>query len=419
MISFDMLLNNSSSYIRIHQIFLLLLFIVTLFSCVSSANDLPAEVVRDTDSAESSPRIASPAEQDEPVESSRIDPVQSVMDSMTLEQQIGQHFISWMLGVSLRDDLKAVVEAGLLGGVIQYSWNGETTDDIRKNSADLQSAAAQSSHGTSLFLCANQEGGRVRVFKYDDIAQLPPAMAFQRYQDSKAAYSAGYLTGVEMGYLGLNMNLAPVLDLFDKWNDTVIGDRSYGNDEVLTAELGSAFVSGLLDSGIIPVGKHFPGHGLSVTDSHKSLPVVESLSAAELERHILPFRAAVDAGLPVVMTAHLLFPEIDPDYPVTLSKTFLDQYLREQLGFRGLVMSDDFAMEAIAGEYSMETAYREAINAGVDLILIQGRQAVEENIALVKRLLEEGEIDQNIFIQSTYRILSLKHQRGLLKNIDE
>ena len=338
----------------------------------------------------------------------------NVLSELTLRQRIGQRFIGWVPREGFAGDVKELTEAGEIGGFIVYKWNFETIEDIRKLSTDMQRAAIGGSAGLPLFLAADQEGGRVAAFRFTEFVRLPPAFHLAGILPPEAIEDAAYFNALQLRHVGINMNLAPVLDLYPFPDNTIIGDRSFGPDEESVAEAGVSFIRGSLRGGVLPVIKHFPGHGLSVVDSHGELPVIESLEDEELERHLLPFRTAIEAQAPAVMPAHMLFPALDAVYPVTLSTVFIQNLLREELGFSGLIVSDGLSMGALSKHYSLEDTLVRCFQVGIDVLLVHTEYSIRELIDSVVRLVDEGKITESQINEGTLRVLTVKRETGIL-----
>jgi beta-N-acetylhexosaminidase len=247
--------------------------------------------------------------------------------------------------------------------------------------------------------------------------QFPSARSWARHEDEAYVEAASYVVNRELASVGLNMNFAPVLDVYEHADDSIIGDRAFADEPELVGRLGTAYLEGAERAGIIAVPKHFPGHGSTSIDSHGRLPVV-SLSQSELyERHLHPFRTAVSSGAEAVMTAHLLLPALDPEHPATLSRPIIDGILREELGFGGVVISDGVAMGAISENYSITEAIELSIRAGVDVILVHARYDVSRLVAETVELLEKGAISYDDLVAGTRRVLTLKARHGLLPEV--
>ncbi len=333
---------------------------------------------------------------------------------MTLEQKIGQHFMGHIPRDGLSDSMLRDIRAGLYGGFILYPWNYKTEADVRKLTQTLQAAAARGTPPIELFLSADQEGGRVAAFRFPHFVHFPAAFYIGEYHDLGMAWSNGYINAVELRSLGLNMNFAPVLGLYPKPDSTIIGDRSMGPDPSIVSALGQAYIWGAQDGGIIPVAKHFPGHGAAKMDSHYDLPIVEYTKAELMAKDIRPFIAAINAGVEVIMTAHILYPKIDPKWPVTLSTVFLKDILRKQLGFQGVIITDGLSMGALSKHYPLKETLRRAFDAGADILLDHAVYNVPSMVREVEAMVRDGEIPESTVDNGARRILLLKLRHGLI-----
>jgi beta-N-acetylhexosaminidase len=191
------------------------------------------------------------------------------------------------------------------------------------------------------------------------------------------AEAFGAASAAELRAVGIDVNFAPVLDVDSNPRNPVIGDRAFSEDPHTAAALGIAFAKGSLSRGILPVGKHFPGHGDTSADSHEELPVVRAGRQTLLRRELLPFRRAARAGIPALMTAHVLYPALDRAVPAILSRKILHDLLRERLRFRGAVISDALEMKAIADRYGIGEAAVLAVTAGCDVVLVCRGESVQ------------------------------------------
>jgi beta-N-acetylhexosaminidase len=337
-----------------------------------------------------------------------------LLSSLTLRQRIGQRFIGWVPRGGISEEIEDLLGAGEIGGFILYRWNYDTIDDVRSLTLKLQSISATSHTGIPLFVAADQEGGRVAAFRFREFVQLPAPFHLALLGDVEAVEAAAYVNARQLRSIGINMNLAPVLDLYPLPDRTIIGDRSFGDDATVSAAMGSAFVRGTLRADVLPVIKHYPGHGLSSVDSHGNLPVIESLDSDELERHVRPFAAAIEAGAPAVMPAHLLFPAIDAEYPVTLSDVFIGGLLRDDLGFEGMVISDGLSMGALAKNYTLEDTIARCFQVGIDAILVHSKYSVQELVGIVEGMVEQGVVTRRQIDEGLLRVLRAKRTAGLL-----
>lgn len=263
-----------------------------------------------------------------------------------------------------RDFLKKYKPAG----VILFKRNLESVDQMRALTRDLKKAG-----GSRLLIGIDEEGGRVSRVPSGAL-KFPPAALWGRFVERGGSLTlierSGRLLGKELKYLGVNTDFAPVLDVNSNPANPIIGDRAFSKDPEIAARTALAFQKGLRKEGIITCGKHFPGHGDTKTDSHLTLPRV-SRSRASLERiELLPFRRAVTARLPMLMTAHVVYEAFDPKHPATLSPKILQDLLRKKMRYRGVVISDDLQMKALSRRYSEIESALMALEAGCDLLLI-------------------------------------------------
>lgn len=332
---------------------------------------------------------------------------------MTLREKIGQLFIVGFEGSEPSETLKDLIQTHRVGGVILLGRNIldplqllRLTTAIQESSGGLKPAPTN----LPLFIAVDQEGGRVSRLKAP-FTQFPSPATLGETGLPKLVYAVGAAIGRELQAVGINVNFAPVLDVNINPQNPVIGDRAFGSNPDIVGKLGVASFQGLKDQRIISGGKHFPGHGDTALDSHKALPVVdqsrERLEGVELR----PFAEAIKAGIPALMTAHVLYPALDPLYPATLSKAILTDLLRGELAFQGLIISDDLEMEAIASYYGIGEAAVRFLQAGGDLLLICHRFHRQlEAMDAVKRAVEEGRLSEERIDTSLARIAKVKDQ---------
>jgi beta-N-acetylhexosaminidase len=289
-------------------------------------------------------------------------------------------------GKSLPAELSRWLARGEVGGVVLYSRNIESPAQVRTLCREIRSAAGR---GNPFPLIAvDQEGGRVERFKDPPFTRFPPARACSLFccRNETVAEAVGAAIAAELRAVGIDMNFAPVLDVDSNPRNPVIGDRAFSEDPTGAAALGIAFAKGSLSRGVLPVGKHFPGHGDTSADSHKELPIVRAGRQTLLRRELLPFRRAAQAGIPALMTAHVMYPALDRALPATLSRKILHDLLRERMRFRGAVFSDALEMKAIADRYGLGEAAVLAVAAGCDVVLVcRGEPAQAEAIDRLAR----------------------------------
>ena len=289
-------------------------------------------------------------------------------------------------GKSLPASLSRWLGCGQVGGVVLFSRNIESPAQVRGLCREIRSAAGRSNHAP--LIAVDQEGGRVARFKDPPFTWFPPARACSLFccRNEDVAEAAGAATAAELRAVGIDVNFAPVLDVDSNPANPVIGDRAFSDDPAVAATLGIAFARGSLSRGILPVAKHFPGHGDTSADSHIDLPVVRAGKETLLRRELLPFRRAVRTGIPAIMTAHVMYPALDRALPATLSRAILHGLLRTRLRFRGTVISDALEMRAIADRYGIGEAAALAVTAGCDVVLVcRGENEQAETIDRLAR----------------------------------
>jgi len=253
-----------------------------------------------------------------------------------------------------------------VGGIILFARNIEAPEQVWELTRDLQGQALAAA-GRPLLIAVDQEGGRVQRLKAP-FTLIPPARELGSAFMPAQVEDLSRQVARELALVGINLNLAPVLDVA-RGPDCPQWDRSYGSDPRQVAAYGVAAIRGYAAGGVLPAAKHFPGLGDTVADSHRVLPTAQSLDP-ERAADLLPFREAVAAGVPLVMTAHLRVPSWDARRPATLSPVALKQWLRQNLGFQGVIITDDLEMGGITTQLPAAQGAREALAAGADLLLI-------------------------------------------------
>ena len=309
------------------------------------------------------------------------------MSARDFRKHAGQLAIAGFAGHSIPPDLKALAREFDLAGVIFFARNVDTPEQVAELSREAQELARE----LPLWVSVDQEGGRVARLK-TPFTLWPPMQTLGRSGDDALAARFARALATELKAVGISLDYTPVLDVLTNPSNPVIGDRSLAERADDVARLGAVIIRTLQAEGIAASGKHFPGHGDTSVDSHFELPLVEHppdrIEAVEL----VPFKAAIEAGVASIMTAHILIPALDDQVPATLSSTIVDGMLKRRLGYGGLVLSDDLEMKAISGRYGMPEATVMAIAAGCDAVLMcgedQDRQA--RAIEAVIRAVEDG-----------------------------
>lgn len=329
-----------------------------------------------------SPASASPSDGSPPPAGRR--------ESDALRRQVAGLFLGGWHGPQLSAEVRDLLERGLRG-VVLFAKNIDTIDQTRSLCGQIHGA-----RGAAALIGIDQEGGRVARLR-DGFFVAPSMAAFGRFATAALARDLGRVVGRELAELGINLNFAPVLDVDTNPDNPVIGDRSFGRDPQRVGELGAALAQGLQDVGVAACGKHFPGHGDTHQDSHHDLPHLphhrQRLDRVELP----PFRAAIAGDIVSIMTAHIVFDQLAPDVPATMSREVVSDLLRGELGFDGVVISDDLEMKAIADHYEIEEVAVRAIGAGVDLLLICHHPGlIRRAIDAVVQAVEGGQLDQQV-----------------------
>ncbi|MCD7765887.1 MAG: beta-N-acetylhexosaminidase [Lachnospiraceae bacterium] len=329
-------------------------------------------------------------------------------EKLSLREKIGQCFCVGIPGPDISPEYQKFLNSYKIGNVILFARNIDNNQQAARLCAKLQEEIYGNT-GQKAFIMIDQEGGEIIRLK-EDAANIPGAMALAATGDPENAYLAGRITGRQLKRLGINFDLAPVLDVNCNPANPVIGVRSYGADPKQAAVYGNAMMCGLLKEGVLACGKHFPGHGDTALDSHLALPRVDKPVEELQKTELYPFREAVKAGIPAVMSAHILFPTLEPEeVPATMSRRILTGLLREEMGFEGLILSDCMEMGAIKEYYGTTEGILRAFEAGVDLVLVSHtREAAEEAIRRLEEAVQKGEIAEEVFDRAAERILSYK-----------
>ena len=280
-----------------------------------------------------------------------------------MNTSLGQLMLIGFEGTRASKELLNFIRGEEIGGVILFRRNFESAKQLKILISELQEAS-----DGKLIVSIDHEGGRVMRLE-DHFTHFPSAARIAE-SGANAVYDVGLKMGRELSSVGINLNFAPVLDVATNTFNTVIGDRSYGSDPTVVADFAVEMMHGLLDGGVLPCGKHFPGHGDTDLDSHLSLPVVSHTLKRFEECEFHPFRVAVAAGVPMIMTAHLLAPNLDPKWPATISKRITNEILRKDLGFKGVIITDDLRMKGISNLMPIPDAAVKALEAGHDMVMI-------------------------------------------------
>jgi beta-N-acetylhexosaminidase len=337
---------------------------------------------------------------------------------MSLAEKIGQLFIVGFEGMEVTPELEAWMASHGWGGVILFGRNVESPVQLLALTQGLQAAVRARGH-QPLLIAVDQEGGRVARLKAP-FSAFPSATRVGHTGSEQLVYKVGEAIATELRAVGITMDMAPVLDVCSNPANTVIGDRAFSTDPQAAARLGTAFMHGMHAAGVLAVGKHFPGHGDTLLDSHVALPVCERTAAQLNACELLPFQAAIAAGLEAIMTAHVVYKAWDSYLPATLSSFILTGILREKLGFQGVIMTDDLGMAAVSQTMPWEEVPVQALRAGADLLLIcHQRERQEQAYARVLSAVQRGELSEALVDHAGARVQALKLRlHHLVQNVE-
>ena len=334
----------------------------------------------------------------------------NIVASMSDSDLIGQVLMLGYLGIEPTDQFLKWVKDWGIGGVKVFGWNTGDLTGLARGISEMQEQAVLSGSGTPLFVATDQEGGWVRHVK-GETSITPGNLAIGASGIALDAYRSGEIIGRELGILGINMNFAPTVDVYTNPKADVIGPRSFSSDPVETAFLSVAFFRGMETSGVVSTAKHFPGHGNADEDSHGTLPVIRDTLDTIRDIDLLPYRMLIKEGLPAIMSGHLNFPLISGnDDPTTLSPVLLKDILRGEMGFRGIVITDDMMMYGVRqSDRSIPKTCELALRAGNDMIMVSRPPEIQEEVRnhLLALLVADSRFKSGI-MESVERIVKTK-----------
>ena len=368
--------------------------------------------------------------------------VDQLLSQMTLRQKITQmmmvDFRKWQQDgeseasdfTQMNAEVQKIVEDYDFGSVILFANNIKETKQSYELSMALQAAATKDA-GIPLLISTDQEGGS--VYRLGSGTALPGNMALGATNDSYNAQIAGEIIGSELSSLGINTDLAPVVDVNNNPANPVIGLRSYGDDPIQVGHMAAAEIKGLAKYHVIGCVKHFPGHGDVATDSHYGLPVVNKDKDMLLKNELMPYQVAINEGIDMIMSAHILYPQLDNStvysnktgqqekLPSTLSHKIITDLLKDELGFKGVVVTDAMNMKGISNTFDQVQAAQLAINAGVDMLCmpceLKSKADLNNLDAIIngiEKAVQDGEISESRLNDGVRRILTLKENKGIL-----
>ncbi|MFA6661991.1 MAG: beta-N-acetylhexosaminidase [Bacilli bacterium] len=325
---------------------------------------------------------------------------------MTLKEKLGQLIMAGFEDDYYDEHARKIIEEYKIANIILFSRNIKDINQLIKLNKKIYQEVMNST-GTIPFISIDQEGGMVTRIK-SGATFCPGNMSIASTGNSDNAEKIGRISGDELAHLGINMNLAPSLDVNNNPNNPVIGVRSYGDNPNKVAEYGNKYIKGLQEAGVIATAKHFPGHGDTEVDSHLGLATVNYDKSRLNSLELVPFKSAIKNGVKAIMSAHIIFKALD-DVPATLSDKILNKYLREELGFKGLIVSDCMQMKAIDNIYTTERGVVMGIKNGLDIACVSHSLDKQiESLRLLELAVKSGDIKEEIIDEKVQRVLDYK-----------
>lgn len=350
---------------------------------------------------------SSDSEEEVPV----VDPIKEQIQEMSLKEKVGQLVMVGVDGHEMNINSQQLIQEYHVGGFVLLKRNVKDSQQLLDLVNSLKETNAVNK--IPLFLALDEEGGRVSRMP-EEFKKMPPSQKIGDQNNRKLSKRVGKILGKEIQTFGMNMNLAPVLDIVSNTQNTVIGDRAIGDNPDLVSKLGVQTMKGIQEQEIVSVVKHFPGHGDTSVDSHVGLPIVDY----DLERlmffELLPFSHAIVNNVDAIMLAHILLPKLDPDYPASFSEAIIEGILRMEMNYDGVIVTDDMTMGAVAENYNISEVAVKSIQAGSDIVLVCNNFLTEETVLkTILSAVETGKISSEQIDESVYRILKLKRKYSL------
>ena len=334
--------------------------------------------------------------------------VNETLAQMSLDEKIGQMIMVFYRASEMDNTLKSALEDVQPGGFILFSENFTTYENTLKLVKEIKSYVK-----IPMFISIDEEGGNVQrltSLQGHSVTDIPYMYNLGLKNDEELSYNVGKVIAEELKVFGVNMDFAPVIDVYSNPNNTVIGKRSFGTTAEVVSKLGISLAKGLEDNGVIPVYKHFPGHGNTAVDSHEALPIVDKTKEALLDLDLIPFINAIENDASVIMIGHLAVPSITGDNtPASLSKVLITDFLKNELGFNGLVITDALEMKALTNYYSENEICAKAVEAGVDILLMPSSSRT--CLKSVQDGIKNGTISEERIDESVKKILRLKYEK--------
>lgn len=372
-----------------------------------SPNDIPADISAQNKEPGNSGDVVNNTDNSSAKKNSLRKDYQS--HALTLEEKIAQII---MVSVDASDisAAEAAIYSGL--GSVQLQWGSYSLDETKEITSKLQEKTRSAGY-PPLFISVDYEGGSVYVPTTLGLLELPTNMMLGAANNESDTATLFYLAGKELHKAGINMALAPTLDINTNPKNPIIGVRSLGVDPIKTANLGKAIINGFKAAKILTIAKHFPGHGATFEDTHKKTPEIKMTAEEINDTHLYPFKEAMKAGVDGILTVHILYSKLDPVNPVTVSSTVIKGLIREQMGYNGLIVTDSLDMSGITSKMSLRKAAAAALKAGADILLIgkgDFKKVMEEIVSQVY----DGIIPEERIDDAYAKVMTAKERAGLL-----
>ncbi|MDW2885937.1 beta-N-acetylhexosaminidase [Exiguobacterium artemiae] len=351
-----------------------------------------------------------PPQPDRPTARERADKqLQEMISKMSTEEKVDQLLYIGVTGTALTQADRTLLQDHALGGVLLLGGNITSTDQLKTFTTAITEAQSADSKA---FLGFDEEGGRVSRVP-DAQLKLSPSLSFGQKNDPELMEEVGRTLGSISRFYGFNMDFAPVLDVNSNPANPIIGDRALSADPQQVARLGVPLMQGMKTEDVVPVVKHFPGHGDTTVDSHVGLPRVDATKAELEQTELVPFKRAIQEGAEMVMVAHILFPALDKNRPSSLSKSVMTGVLRDELKFDGVIITDDLVMGAITEQYGLAQAASLALENGADMAMFSAPGAYTSVHKEIMARIKQGKLSVSDLDQKVERVLRLKQTYDL------
>lgn len=336
--------------------------------------------------------------------------VEEEISKMSLEEKIGQLLIISYRNKEYTTELDSILKQVKPSGFILFSENITTYENTTNYIRQIKSTSS-----IPMFISIDQEGGNVQRIKNlpdANVLSIPNMYKLGQTKNPALSKNVGGVLASEIREFGINLDFAPVLDIFSNPNNKVIGQRAFGSNASLVTEMALHFAKGMESNGVIACFKHFPGHGDTNEDSHIKLPIVYKTKEQLYQRELIPFKSASQNNASMIMVAHIALPNITGNYiPASLSKDIVAGILRNELNYNGVVITDSIEMKALSDNYTLKEICNLSLNSGVDIILMPENPILA--VKNIKELIFEGSISEERIDESVKRILLLKYNKGL------